>query len=216
MQIQLWSLYSSRHKWRDLDYQKTGLMPLFCYTVWWWEEEKQAFHFAESFLKYLVKGHWIDADLRWIAAGQRAKYFFEYVFNSMNFQFACVLNQIMKKIAQAQCKNLFCIILSLLCEMISWIVPYNFCNAQSGLVIFGSRNLLNTLDKSWPQARVELHTDMWVGWLIKNNDLKRNAIMSRNTFPYRNMPRMAERIHMPPSLVRHRVPLQRQIQQTGS
>lgn len=64
--------------------------------------------------------------------------------------------------------------------------------------------------------RAELHTDMWVGWLIKNNDLKWNAIMSRNTFPYRNMPRMAERIHMPPSLVRHRVPLQRQIQQTGS
>lgn len=40
--------------------------------------------------------------------------------------------------------------------------------------------------------------------------------MSRSTFPYLNMPRMAKRIHMPPSLVRRRVPLQRQIPQTRS
>jgi len=79
-----------------------------------------------------------------------------------------------------------------------------FLRCMSRLVIFG----LEFTSSSGHWTRVDLRRgqnciNMWVGWLIKNNDLKRNSIMSRSTFPYLNMPRMAERIHIPPSLVTH-------------
>ncbi len=118
-------------------------MPLFCYT----EEWEEAKHFILQNLFFFISKKqlnrcWLALNSNWT----ESKIFFEYVLYSINFQFACKPSD--EKIAQEQCKIVFWIILSLLCKIILWIVPYHFCNVQSGLVIFGSRNLLNTLDKS--------------------------------------------------------------------
>lgn len=67
----------------------------------------------------------------------------------------------------------------LLCEIIAWKTSSVWRTAWS---FFRYEILPRWLDKRWPQGRVQLRKDMWVGWLIKNNDLKRNSIMSQSTF----------------------------------